>query len=295
MDAVVYLALFVLGAVFIVSFTVLIIMCRRRQFRLKNLRRDPRFSKLDDDNMEGQMVQLTPLLAMALERNGWVYDVGGLLQHCVAVLQLAHSLSEQLSKHSMAQSSPQLQHLVTEATHRIMPRFDDLLSSVASPKVDVRILEARATALATVCWSLALPFTLAHPNMKEKMGEPLLSMEQHLDALRLAAQLAEQSDSGKVDIDWKNLPSDSGISGNEEGESGEKIDGEKGKKKAEGQNGQQFEKKSTMTTMTTMAMTPIINETVTSIAETAPLLERLRETDAASPNGHPADPGHPIA
>ena len=34
----------------------------------------------------------------------------------------------------------------------------------------------------------------------------------------------------QMDIDWKNLPSDSGISGNEDGESGEKIDGEKKKK-----------------------------------------------------------------
>ncbi|CAJ0578362.1 unnamed protein product, partial [Mesorhabditis spiculigera] len=288
MDTVVYLALFVLGAVFVVSLIVLLAMCKRRRFRLKHLRQNPRFSKLHNDSLDG-IVQLTPLLAMALERNGWVYDVGGLLQHCVAVLQLAHSLSEQLATQSMAQSSPQLQHLVSEATHRVMPRFDDLLSSVASPKVDVRILEARASALATVCWSLAMPFTLAHPNMKEKLAEPLQSMEQHLEALSAAARLAEQSDTGKVDIDWKTCGQ--GPEGDDEGTSG--IHPSPSPSSPPPRQSAAHITQTALPPHVSSAAPPASEAAPTTticITETAPLLERLRENDAASPNGHPADP-----
>lgn len=66
MDIVVYLALFVLGAVFLFSLFILIVMCKRRAlaspqyFRSSSLR----FSKLRNANMESIM-QLSPLIGMA--------------------------------------------------------------------------------------------------------------------------------------------------------------------------------------------------------------------------------------
>lgn len=206
MDTVVYLALLVLAAVFLVSLIVLVLMCRRRQLQKKNLLVSPhlRFSKLRNENLD-TLVQLTPLLADALDKNNWVYDVGGILQHCVVILKLSHSLSEKLAIIPLSHTSPQLQDFVCEATHKVMPRFDDLLAAIASPKVDVRILEARASALATVCWSLLMPFCLVFPKNKEVLTEPVTNMHMHLEALRAAAELAERENIGKLELDWSRV------------------------------------------------------------------------------------------
>lgn len=78
------------------------------------------------------------VLAQALDKNTWVYDVTGLLQHCVAVLRLCHQLTDQLAAVPLQHASPQLNHMLCQATLRVMPRFDDLLSAVASPAVSSR-------------------------------------------------------------------------------------------------------------------------------------------------------------
>ncbi|VDM53404.1 unnamed protein product [Angiostrongylus costaricensis] len=137
------------------------------------------------------------ILAQTLDKNSWVYDVTGLLQHCVAVLRFCHLLTDQLAAIPLQHASPQLSHMLRQATLRVMPRFDDLLSAVASP-VDIRVLEARATALATVCWALYLPFSLISQKYRESMGEPLQQMDHHLCALRQAAEIAERASLGKV-------------------------------------------------------------------------------------------------
>lgn len=117
--------------------------------------------------MIGSCACLSPLdmflSAAALDKNSWVYDVSGLLQHCVALLRLCHSLSEKLSKIPLQAVSfpilliskkyqenhrkkkdkniqsirqhPPLNTVLCEATHRVLPAFDDLLNSVASPNV----------------------------------------------------------------------------------------------------------------------------------------------------------------
>ncbi|EYB80795.1 hypothetical protein Y032_0400g766 [Ancylostoma ceylanicum] len=144
-------------------------------------------------------------LAQVLDKNTWVYDVTGLLQHCVAVLRLCHQLTDQLAAVPLQHASPQLSHMLCQATLRVMPRFDDLLSAVASPAVDIRVLEARATALATVCWALYLPFSLISQKYREAMGEPLQQMDHHLDALRQAAEIAERANLGKLELDWSHL------------------------------------------------------------------------------------------
>lgn len=165
---------------------------------------DLRFAKLQNEGVDG-VSALSPLIARALDKNSWVYDVTGLLQHCVALLRLCHSLSEKLSSLPLQQANPQLNNVICEATHRVLPRFDDLLSAVASPHVDVRILEARATALATVCWALLLPFSLVNPKYSEMLGNPLKEMDTHLEILRQAADLAERAEMGKVNVDWARL------------------------------------------------------------------------------------------
>ncbi|VDO61816.1 unnamed protein product [Heligmosomoides polygyrus] len=170
MDTVVFLALAVLAAVFIVSLLVLLVMCQRRRMQIRSFKlasASAGFSKLRNENLDGHIMQLSPLIAQALDKNTWVYDVTGLLQHCVAVLRLCHQLTDQLAAVPLQHASPQLNHMLCQATLRVMPRFDDLLSAVASPAVDIRVLEARATALATVCWALYLPFSLISQKYRE--------------------------------------------------------------------------------------------------------------------------------
>lgn len=77
--------------------------------------------------------------------------MNGLLQHCVAVLKLCHQLTDQLAKIPLTQINPQLNDIICQATARVVPRFDDLLQTLAMPNVDVRLIEARVTAL-TVAW-----------------------------------------------------------------------------------------------------------------------------------------------
>lgn len=210
MDIVVFLALTVLAAVFVVSLLVLLVMCQRRRmqirtFKLASTSKSSRFSKLRGDDLDGHIMQLSPLIAQTLDKNSWVYDVTGLLQHCVAVLRLCHQLTDQLAAIPLQHASPQLSHMLRQATLRVMPRFDDLLSAVASPAVDIRVLEARATALATVCWALYLPFSLISQKYRESMGEPLQQMDHHLSALRQAAEIAERASLGKLELDWSHI------------------------------------------------------------------------------------------
>lgn len=64
--------------------------------------------------------------------------------------------------------------------------------------MDVRVLEARATSLATICWGLCLPFVLINPKVHEALGNPLSEMDTHLVILRQAAEMAEKAEMGKV-------------------------------------------------------------------------------------------------
>uniref|UniRef100_A0A0K0CZY4 Transmembrane protein 98 n=1 Tax=Angiostrongylus cantonensis TaxID=6313 RepID=A0A0K0CZY4_ANGCA len=123
--------------------------------------------------------------SQTLDKNSWVYDVTGLLQHCVAVLRLCHQLTDQLAAIPLQHASPQLSHMLIRNEYVLL-------------QVDIRVLEARATALATVCWALYLPFSLISQKYRESMGEPLQQMDHHLSALRQAAEIAERASLGKV-------------------------------------------------------------------------------------------------
>lgn len=105
--------------------------------------------------------------------------MGGLLQHCVAVLKLCHELTDKLAKIPLNQINPQLNDIICQATARVVPRFDDLLITLAMPKVDIRLIEARVTALTVACWSLVMPFYILNPKFKEEFGNLVREMESH--------------------------------------------------------------------------------------------------------------------
>ncbi|RCN44229.1 hypothetical protein ANCCAN_09812 [Ancylostoma caninum] len=65
MDTVVFLALAVLAAVFVVSLLVLVVMCQRRRMQVRSFKlatASPGFSKLRNENLDGHITQLSPLI-----------------------------------------------------------------------------------------------------------------------------------------------------------------------------------------------------------------------------------------
>jgi hypothetical protein len=190
MDIVVYLAIAVLGVVFIISLLILIIMCRRKyEYNRLLVNQSLRFSKLRHENVD-DIIQLSPHISNALNSNQWVYDVSGILEHCVAVLKLCHTLTDKLAKIPLNSISPQLNDVICQATARVVPRFDDLLQSMAAPNVDVRLIEARVVALVTTCFSLVSPFYLMNPKYKEVFGQLINDMEIHQKYLQVAVDQA---------------------------------------------------------------------------------------------------------
>uniref|UniRef100_A0A915Q161 Transmembrane protein 98 n=1 Tax=Setaria digitata TaxID=48799 RepID=A0A915Q161_9BILA len=195
MEVVVYLALFVLASVFCFSSFILAVMCRRRAQTNKRLRTTMtslRFTKLNNENVES-VLQLGPLIAQVLDSNQWIYDVSGMLQHCVVVLKLCHALTEKLSIIQLNSIPPKLNEQIVTATARIMPRFDDLIRTVAANQVDVRLLEARASSLVSACWALAFPFTVISPKHMDSLDGILNEMEDHVEALRLIVRHMEEN------------------------------------------------------------------------------------------------------
>ncbi|VDO46266.1 unnamed protein product [Onchocerca flexuosa] len=195
MEIVVYLALFVLASVFCFSSIILIIMCRRRaqaKERLHAAMTSLRLSKVRNENVESVM-QLGPLIAQVLDNNQWIYDVSGMLQHCVVILKLCHALTEKLSIIQLNSIAPKLNEQVVTATARIMPRFDDLIRTVAASQIDVRLLEARASSLVSACWALAFPFTVISPKHMDSFDGILNEMEDHVEALRLIVRHMEEN------------------------------------------------------------------------------------------------------
>lgn len=77
----------------------------------------------------------TKFSAQVLDNNQWIYDVTGMLQHCVAILKLCHATTEKLSSVPLTTISAQLNDSILRATNRIVPRFDDLLRAMAASQV----------------------------------------------------------------------------------------------------------------------------------------------------------------
>uniref|UniRef100_A0A8R1HLQ0 Transmembrane protein 98 n=2 Tax=Caenorhabditis japonica TaxID=281687 RepID=A0A8R1HLQ0_CAEJA len=210
MDIVVILALVVLGFVFILSLIILVITCQRRRhsrakskvlvafetppdrFTRSGLSAAPTVAISDIDSME----QLNELLGELLDKNPWLYDARGIMQHVVAVLSIGKSMTAKLASVQLPTTPSPFHDAINMAIRNIYPRFDDLIESLATQPIDMRLLEARAMSLGTVCWSLYLPYTLLDARYKEVLQKPLNEMNLHLVTIRTAAHLVAMADKG---------------------------------------------------------------------------------------------------
>lgn len=210
MDIVVVLALVVLGFVFILSLIILVITCqRRRHSRAKSkilvpFEKPPtRFSRnaaaVDAVHEIESMAQLTLLLDELLQKNEWLFDARGIMQHVVAVLNLTKSVTTALKEVELPPAPSPFRDAIIMAMRNIYPRFDDLVESIAAQPIDMRLLEARALSLGTVSWSLYLPYTLMDPKNKEEIQRILNQLNLHLVTIRTAAHLISMADRGAED------------------------------------------------------------------------------------------------
>ncbi|KAF7633956.1 hypothetical protein Mgra_00006695 [Meloidogyne graminicola] len=136
MEFVVLLALIVLVAVFLFSLWMLVVTCQRRNnYRQMVKIRALRFSNLRNQNAD-DLAHLGPNMLKTLNDNQWINDfAAGLLQNCVAVLRLCHTLTERmlpLEQPNSNQYSSQIDQLICEASNRLMPNFESLLRALAS-------------------------------------------------------------------------------------------------------------------------------------------------------------------
>ncbi|CAK5090123.1 unnamed protein product [Meloidogyne enterolobii] len=204
MEFVVALAFVVLVAVFFFSLWMLVVTCQRRNNYKKMIKTRPsRFSNLKSGNNE-DVAQLGPNMLKTLNDNQWIDDfAAGLLQNCVAVLRLCHSLTERmlpLEQQKSNQYSLQIDKLICEASGRLMPNFESLLYSMAAKNVDIRVLEARVNSLVSASWALAMPICLANLKQKEPLEEILNEMNAHLKQLQIALdQFEEQEEKQQIE------------------------------------------------------------------------------------------------
>ncbi|XP_032473730.1 transmembrane protein 98 isoform X2 [Phocoena sinus] len=168
METVVIVAIGVLATIFLASFAALVVVCRQRYCRPRDL----------------------------LQR----YDSKGLMSHCIAILKICHTLTEKLVAMTMGsgakmKTSASVSDIIVVAK-RISPRVDDVVKSMYPP-LDPKLLDARTTALLLSVSHLVLVTRNAcHlTGGLDWIDQSLSAAEEHLEVLREAA-LASELDKG---------------------------------------------------------------------------------------------------
>ncbi|KAG8446831.1 hypothetical protein GDO86_014331 [Hymenochirus boettgeri] len=208
METVVIVAIGVLATIFLASFVALVVVCRQRYCRTKNLlthynnkptvdligametQSEPSDLELDD------VVITNPHIESILEDEDWIEDASGLVSHCIAILKICHTLTEKLVAMTMGSGakmkSPSSLSDVIVVAKRISPRVDDVVRSMYPP-LDPKLLDARTTALLLSVSHLVLVTKNAcHLTVgMDWIDQSLSAAEDHLAVLREAALATE--------------------------------------------------------------------------------------------------------
>ncbi|XP_040185690.1 transmembrane protein 98 [Rana temporaria] len=208
METVVIVAIGVLATIFLASFVALVVVCRQRYCRTKNLlthynnkptvdligametQSEPSELELDD------VVITNPQIEAILEDEDWIEDASGLVSHCISILKICHTLTERLVAMTMGsgakmKSSSSLSEIIIVAK-RISPRVDDVVRSMYPP-LDPKLLDARTTALLLSVSHLVLVTKNAcHLSVGlDWIDQSLSAAEEHMQVLREAAMATE--------------------------------------------------------------------------------------------------------
>ncbi|KAM5308005.1 transmembrane protein 98-like isoform 1-T1 [Glossophaga mutica] len=231
METVVIVAIGVLATIFVASFAALVVVCRQRYCRPRDLlqrydsKRSGRLSSTTQrlpwalpsrpivdliGAMETQsepselelddVVISNPHIEAILENEDWIEDASGLMSHCIAILKICHTLTEKLVAMTMGsgakmKNSASVSDIIVVAK-RISPRVDDVVKSMYPP-LDPKLLDARTTALLLSVSHLVLVTRNAcHlSGGLDWIDQSLSAAEEHLEVLREAA-LASEPDKG---------------------------------------------------------------------------------------------------
>ncbi|EHB09150.1 Transmembrane protein 98 [Heterocephalus glaber] len=214
METVVIVAIGVLATIFLASFAALVVVCRQRYCRSRDLlqhydskpivdligametQSEPSELELDD------VVITNPYIEAILENEDWIEDASGLMSHCIAILKICHTLTEKLVAMTMGsgtkmKTSASVSDIIVVAK-RISPRVDDVVKSMYPP-LDPKLLDARTTALLLSVSHLVLCHLTGGLDW---IDQSLSAAEEHLEVLREAA-LASKPE--------KNLPGPEGF------------------------------------------------------------------------------------
>nr|XP_033775213.1 transmembrane protein 98 [Geotrypetes seraphini]XP_033775214.1 transmembrane protein 98 [Geotrypetes seraphini] len=208
METVVIVAIGVLATIFLASFVALVVVCRQRYCRSKDLlhqfgtkptvdligametQSEPSELELDD------VVITNPHIEAILENEDWVEDASGLMSHCIAILKICHMLTEKLVAMTMGTGakikSPASLGDIIVVAKRISPRVDDVVRSMYPP-LDPKLLDARTTALLLSVSHLVLVTRNAcHlTGGMDWIDQSLSAAEEHMAVLREAAIASE--------------------------------------------------------------------------------------------------------
>lgn len=208
METVVIVAIGVLATIFLASFVALIVVCRQRYCRAKDLlhpfdtkptvdligametQSEPSELELDD------VVITNPNIEDILENEDWIEDASGLVSHCIEILKICHTLTEKLVAMTMGSGakmkSPASLSDIIVVAKRISPRVDDVVRSMYPP-LDPKLLDARTTALLLSVSHLVLVTRNAcHlSGGMDWIDQSLSAAEEHMAILREAALASE--------------------------------------------------------------------------------------------------------
>ncbi|KAG9474264.1 transmembrane protein 98 [Eleutherodactylus coqui] len=208
METVVIVAIGVLATIFLASFVALVVVCRQRYCRTKNLlthynnkptvdligametQSEPSELELDD------VVITNPQIEAILEDEDWIEDASGLVSHCISILKICHTLTEKLVAMTMGSGAkmktPSSLSDIILVAKRISPRVDDVVRSMYPP-LDPKLLDARTTALLLSVSHLVLVTKNAcHLTVgMDWIDKSLSAAEEHMQVLREAAMATE--------------------------------------------------------------------------------------------------------
>lgn len=204
----VIVAIGVLATIFLASFVALVVVCRQRYCRTKNLlthynnkptvdligametQSEPSDLELDD------VVITNPQIEAILEDEDWIEDASGLVSHCISILKICHTLTEKLVAMTMGSGAkmktPSSLSDIIVVAKRISPRVDDVVRSMYPP-LDPKLLDARTTALLLSVSHLVLVTKNAcHLTVgMDWIDQSLSAAEEHMQVLREAAMATE--------------------------------------------------------------------------------------------------------
>lgn len=212
MDVAMVVTISVLAAVFFGALIALVILLKKRYCKPMDLISAQYLDNAPDADLVGHMEGLSenpsgveldevcfnPNLDQIFKNEAWASDAVGLVPHCLAILKVAHLLTEKLvnvtlSNAQQLQFPETLTDLVSVA-RRIGSRVDDVVRSMYPP-LDPRLLEARCSALVLSVNHLVMlaKTSCSLSRVLDWVDQSLADVEDHLKVLREASIAYENS------------------------------------------------------------------------------------------------------